>query len=62
MGAAARNFALDTPWDKAFEMTYLAYRLCQKSQQNTFIGGADNHPAKNRAVQDQGRTSAIYNR
>jgi phosphatidylinositol alpha 1,6-mannosyltransferase len=42
MGVAARNYVLDTSWDKAFEMTYLAYRLCQKSQENNFLGGPDN--------------------
>jgi phosphatidylinositol alpha 1,6-mannosyltransferase len=46
MGDAARKYVLDTSWDKAFEMTYWAYRLCQKSQEATFIGGPDNSSGK----------------
>ena len=42
MGDAARQHVLDTSWNKAFEMTYWAYRLCQKSQETTFIGGPNN--------------------
>jgi hypothetical protein len=42
MDDAAHQHVLDTSWNKAFEMTYWAYRLCQKSQETTFIGGPNN--------------------
>ena len=33
MGDAARNRILGTSWDTAFEMTYFAYRYCQRNQE-----------------------------
>jgi phosphatidylinositol alpha 1,6-mannosyltransferase len=32
MGQAARSLVLGASWDKAFEMTYSAYRFCQQKQ------------------------------